>query len=141
MTAAVRTGPDVVLFGRDTILADADVSVALAGRVYGNAIPKNANTLPLALITCPGLVPNTKPLTQWWKGLLVIDVHAASVAQARQLGVSIAALFADINGVSRAGVIASTDVNGIQLIEDDEWTPPRYRSLVTVDVTARGPKE
>jgi hypothetical protein len=135
---------DIVLELVDAINDDATLSAALSTRVYGHRIPdpgakKPAASPPLAVVTVAQETPATRPQTQWWRTLASVDFHANDPATALELAARMRDIAPTIVGGRATCVITDCQVESIQPVIDDGWTPTRFRQVVTVDVTAREP--
>jgi hypothetical protein len=135
---------DIVLELLDAINDDTELATALGVKVYGHRIPdpgtrKPVPTPPLVVVTAAQATPSTRPQTQWWRTLASVDFHANDPATALELAARMREIAPTIVGGRATCVITDCQVESIQPVIDDGWTPTRFRQVVTVDVTAREP--
>ena len=117
---------------------DAELAATLDDRVFGFRIPEKAEP-PLALVLEFQTVPAARPTSEWWRGLVSIDIHAETPGESLALSKRVAELVPTFVGAHASCVIADSQVESIQAVIDDAWTPTRFRQVVTVVVAAREP--
>ncbi len=124
----------------EAINDDAELALILDGRVYGYSIPAGAGAEPPLVVVIPNQsTRGTFPQTQWWKSLVSIDFHATDPETALALATRMQAVAPTIVGVRDTCVISDCQVDSVQPVADDGWTPTRFRQIVSVVVTAREP--
>jgi hypothetical protein len=127
---------DLVAF----IRADDELSAALGTRIYGYRIPDSDDAVPpLCLVGAPSSVPSTRPQTTWWAYLATVDFHTDNPADSLALSSRLEQLAPSFVGFHSSSVVADSQVDSVQPVIDDDWTPTRFRQVVTVALTAREP--
>ena len=115
---------------------DPEVVAWASGGIYGGFIPKEAAP-PLVLVKDVARRPTTRPTTQWWDLVAVVDLHAEDPAAVFDITAPVEAAVRSVVGSQPEGVFQSCDAVGISSMEDGTYTPTRFRNLVTVEATAR----
>jgi len=119
-----------------TLLANTAINTQVSGRIYGGSIPQGA-LAPLILVRSVARRPTTRPTTQWWDMATVIDVQSTEPSESFQIAAAVEDAVNAVVGSQPEGVVASCEVTGSSSIEDGAYTPVRYRTVLTVEVTAR----
>lgn len=120
----------------DALNNDSDVFMLLSGGVYAYRIPPDA-VPPLALVMVPAGFPAAAPSPEWWTYMATIDIHAEFPALSQEIADKVSRLSFSIVGETSNGVVADCQVASVAAVTDGNWTPTRYRQVVTVDLTAR----
>lgn len=113
-----------------------EISGWATGGIFGGFIPKDA-VPPLVLVKDVARRPTTRPTTQWWDLVAVVDIHAEDPAATFDITAPIEEAVRSVAGSQPEGVFQSCDAVGITSMEDGTYTPTRFRNLVTVEATAR----
>ena len=132
------TMPDVVRALRTLAAANTGVAELAGDAMFARKLPEGAEP-PLVLIPPALSNPGAPPTHQWWDVVATFDLHAVTVDEANELLTAVLAFVPTIPGGHDDVVVSDCQVEAIQELYDDAWTPPRHRYVVTVALTAREP--
>lgn len=122
----------------DCMEADSVLGSALGGKIFGATIPLD-EVPSLVKVTLPQTVLMARPTTAWFSAIAVVDFHALNYNDSLLWAERLARIAPTFVGVHDTCVITDCQMESIQPVTDEGWTPVRYRQVVTVDVTAREP--
>lgn len=130
--------PDVVRLLRTLAAGDDTIADLVGESVFARRIPKDV-VAPLVLVPPALSIPGAPPTQQWWDVIATFDLHALTVDDANALLAAVLAFIPTIAGAHATAVVSDCQVETVQELYDDAWTPPRHRNVVTVALTAREP--
>ena len=120
--------------------ADSALESVLDGRIYGYVQPEGAPR-PFIVITATSIVNVARPTRQWKNTLAVLNIHSEDAIESNDIATLVDEFVPTFVGIHDSCVVQDSQVESIQPVTDDGWTPIRFRNVVTVDLTAREPKE
>lgn len=132
------SAPDGVAIVVNALLADAAVKALVGAKVFGGKVPPNA-VPPLIVVRGIARRPATQPTTQWWETAIAIDSQAEDPSVSFQTACAAEDVVNGIRGATPTAVVQAATVTGTSIIEDGAFTPTRYRSVATAEITARRP--
>ena len=129
---------DIVAEMVELVNSDQELKDILGRNVFGYRIPQGAS-LPLAVITHVQTTQTARPTGAWWSGFVSVDFQSDDPDVALALATRMTDVAPMIVGTRATCVVSDCQVESIQPIIDDGWTPTRFRQVVSVELTAREP--
>jgi hypothetical protein len=129
----------LALLQDDAELTDLVDATAMFGVLIPKSGPDSDLSPPLLVVVESQRIPAARPQTGWREHTLSVDIHGGTPGEAFDIASVVEVAAPTFVGVHATSVVTDCQVESVQPVIDDGWTPTRFRQVVTVVVTAREP--
>jgi len=105
-------------------------------RVYARHLPKDTSP-PAIAIRVLSSSDATPPVGVAWTYVAQVECLADTHPEAEQIANAAIACLLTVSGPQPEGSVLDCSPRGVTILDDDEWTPPRARHIVSVNLTGR----